>query len=221
MADVVRATVGVTPYYDHAGITIYHGDCREVLPTLAAYETVVTDPVWPNSSPDLIGADRPYDLLAESARLWACKRAAVHLGCNSDPRVLAAVPDTLPFFRVAWLQYALPRRVGRILYGADVAYLFGAPPASRPGRHLIGGMFMDADAGGKQTDHPTPRKLGHAVWLVSRWSDPADVIVDPFAGSGTTLVAAKHSGRRAIGIEIEERYCAMAAERLSQEVMAL
>ena len=72
------------PYYEHAGITIYHGDCREVLPHLSGYDGVVTDPVWANASPYLVGAYRPFELLAESAALWDCKRAAVHLGCNSE-----------------------------------------------------------------------------------------------------------------------------------------
>lgn len=209
------------PYYKHASVTIYHGDCRELLPEIDGYETVVTDPVWPNSSPELVGADRPWDLLAESAVLWTSKRAAIHLGCNSDPRVLTAVPESLPFFRVAWLEYARPHYLGRLLYGNDVAYLFGAPPRPEPGRVIVPGQFIDPDPSGKQSAHPTPRKLGHVVWIVGKWTDPADTVLDPFAGSGTTLVAAKHCGRRAIGIEIEERYCEMAADRLAQEVMAL
>ena len=209
------------PYYVHNGMTIYHGDCRELLPGVSCYGPMITDPVWPNASSDLAGSDDPWGLLRESASLWTGGRAAVQLGCDSDPRVLMGIPDFLPFFRVVWLEYALPHPKGRLLYGSDVAYLFGDPPRSTEGHHLIGGMFKDPDGKGKQTDHPTPRKLVHVKWLSSRWSAQSDVILDPFAGSGTTLLAAKLLGRPAIGIEIEERYCEMAAARLSQEVMDL
>jgi site-specific DNA-methyltransferase (adenine-specific) len=67
-------------------------------------------------------------------------------------------------------------------------------------------------------DHPSPKPYDAMRWLVSRL--PGEVVLDPFMGSGTTLRAAKDLGRKAIGIEIEERYCEIAAQRMSQSVMA-
>lgn len=208
------------PYYEHAGITIYHGDCLEILPTLDLLgQTIVTDPVWPNASVPLAGCDDPEGLLRSAlASCESSARLAIHLGCDSDPRVLRAVDSVWPFFRVASLEIVRVGYKGRVLMTGDIAYLFGVPPPSRSGAHVIPGKCVDADSSGKQSDHPCPRKLKHAQWLVRWWSAPGDTIVDPFMGSGTTLVAAHDLGHQAIGIEIEERYCEMAAKRLSQEV---
>jgi len=65
--------------------------------------------------------------------------------------------------------------------------------------------------------HPTPRKLAHVRWLVNWFG--GELVIDPFMGSGTTLRAAKDCGRRAIGIDIVERYCEIAAKRLAQGVL--
>ena len=149
------------------------------------------------------------------------KRCAIHLGCDSDPRFLRAVPATLPFFRVAWLKIARVGYKGRLLMTGDVAYLFGEPPRARKGAHVIPGECMDADGNGKQSEHPCPRKVKHVSWLVNWWTEETDLILDPFMGSGTTLLAAKASNRRSIGIEIDERFCEMAAARLTQEPLRL
>lgn len=206
------------PYYQERGITIYHGDCRDVLMRLRGYDTVITDPVWPNAKVELAGWEDPISLFKECAELLFADRLAVQLGCDSDPRMLAELEARWTFFRVAWLELARPHYKGRLMYGSDVAYLFGEPPKSRDGFHVVPGRFIDSDSSGRQSDHPCPRKLHHVGWLVSKWSNPTDCILDPFAGSGTTLVAAANHGRTAIGIEIEEKYCEMAAKRLSQEV---
>jgi len=211
------------PYYSDDAVTIFCGDCREVLPTLGPAETCITDPTWPNASVPLFGSDDPELMMTQMLDALASlpTRLAVHLGCNSDPRFLSTVPVTLPFFRVAWLEVARMGYQGRLGHTGDVAYLFGEPPPATPGRHIIPGRFMDSDSSGKQNDHPCPRKIAHVKWLVNRWSGLTDTVLDPFMGSGTTLSAAKDLGRKAIGIEIEERYCEIAAKRCSQEVLAL
>jgi hypothetical protein len=228
----------VKPYYSESGIEIYHGDARLIVPQLVThksfplwggdgyvgmdvssmYQTVITDPVWPNAAVPLAGHEDPFSLLHDVLLACSAARVAIQMGCDSDPRFTTAVPLRWPFFRVAWLEMARPHYKGRLMYGSDVAYLFGTPPASRKGAHVIPGRFIDADSKGRQSDHPCPRKLNTVAWLVRWWSEPTDTILDPFCGSGTTLVAAKYKGRKAIGIEIEESYCEMAAERLRQEV---
>jgi hypothetical protein len=230
--------MSLKPYYGPtSGITIYHGDCREILPMLSA-EALITDPVWPNSIfPDV--AD-PQQLLSAALAVADVRRVVIHLGIDSDPRFLGAVPSRWPFIRLCDLDYAMPNPKGRILYGGDVAYVFGELPQLPKGKMLIPGRYVSGKVDAKprgtwsgkdkrytrsrhgsyqQIDHPAPRRLDHVRWLVG-WFGGASMI-DPFVGSGTTLVAAKWFGCRAVGIDINERYCEIAAKRLQQEVLSL
>ena len=212
------------PYYEDGSVTIYHGDCREVLPDIReAPVSIVTDPTWPNASVPLFGSDDPERMMREmfAALRQLPIRLAVQLGCDSDPRFLRSVPAALPFFRVAWLELVRMGYRGRLGHTGDVGYMYGYPPPPTPGRHIIPGRMTDADSKGKQADHPCPRKIGHVKWLVNRWTDSADLVVDPFAGSGTTGVACRDLGRRCVLVEIEERFCEVAVERCSQEALAL
>lgn len=226
----------MTPYYEHAGVTIYHGDCRDVLPAVSDFDAVITDPVWPNADRRLAGADDPAGLFATALGLIVARRIVVQLGCCSDPRFLAAVPGRWPFIRACWLEYACPSYSGRVLNTGDLAYIFGQPPSSQPGRRVLPGRIVSTGGGpvrghGRNRSHkqfrltqdrlphPAPRHLAHVRWLV-RWFAEGRVL-DPFAGTGTTLVAAKNAGLPVVGIEIEERYCEIAARRLAQEVLPL
>ena len=139
---------------------------------------------------------------------------------------------------MCWLDYARPSYKGRLLYTGDVAYAFGVPPAFIPGRQVMSGMcrssVVDKDnrrGTGQKTrkgiqhgkyealPHPAARRLEHVRWLVNQFSD--ELVLDPFMGKGTTLVAAKYLNRQATGIEIEEEYCELAVNRLRQAVMDL
>lgn len=230
----------IKPYYQDEWVIIYHGDCREILLELGPVETVITDPVWPNTKAKLIGQGDPFGLFKEMiSALPQIERLVVQLGCDSDPRFLLAIPSSLPFLRVVWLRYANPSYKGRLLLSADVAYAFGKWPAYIQGRHVIGGEFTSTRAdkmfmrhSGRHKNkvmnrndivdslpHPTARRYEHVCFLVSQLSDKA--VLDPFCGSGTTLLAAKNLNRMAIGIEIEEKYCEVAAKRCSQMVFNL
>lgn len=70
-------------------------------------------------------------------------------------------------------------------------------------------------------DHPTPKPVELVEWFIRLHTMPGDTIIDPFCGAGSSLRAAKDLGRKAIGIEIEEKYCHIAAERMNQEVLAI
>jgi DNA modification methylase len=132
------------------------------------------------------------------------------------------------------LEYARPSYKGRLVYGGDIAYVFEEAP--KAGGKLLPGLCIStrSDALFRRSNwngnekrfnrdrsahipHPAPRRLQHVQWLV-KWFAGASVI-DPFLGSGTTALACKSAGLRCYGIEIEERYCEIAAKRLSQEVL--
>lgn len=211
------------PYYQDASCTIYYGDCREVLPQLQA-QVLLTDPIWPNNKVEEFADIEPYALFQQASEClpWSIKRCAIHVGCDSDPHIAAPLRRRFAFVRVVSLDYVKPHYKGRVMYTGDAVYLYGECPAFRPGYMVIPGRYLDTTAGNDMRGiFPCPRKLGHVRWLVDRWSELEETIIDPFMGSGTTLRAAKDLGRKAIGIEIEERWCEVAAKRLEQEVLPL
>ena len=221
-------------FYEEPGITLYCGDARVVLPLIEQPDTCITDPVWPNSV--FPGVEDPAALFGEAAKLLTTERVVVHLGCTSDPRFLSGMPARYPYLRTCWLRYARPSYRGRILVGSDVAYAFGEAPRSHVGRRVLSGEMTARNnstklhhtrRGSGSSDgidytalpHPAPRRYEHLVWLIKVFVN--DGVVDPFAGEGTTLEAAKTLGVPTIGIEIEPRYCEIAVKRLRQEVLAL
>jgi thiol-disulfide isomerase/thioredoxin len=122
------------PYYSESGITIFCGDCREILPELSGYDAIITDPIWPNNKVKEFEGINPqglFDSMLADARGY--KRIAVQLGCDSDPRMMQNI--ALPFFRVMNLDYALPGHKGRVLYSGDIGYLYGVPPLRFLGRN--------------------------------------------------------------------------------------
>lgn len=210
------------PYYDHAGITIYHGDCREIAPHLTA-QAIVSDP--------------PYGMgwNASTARFSGGHAGNVRKnggGRRDQPRI---VGDAGPFDPRQWLQYSevilfgcnhfasrLPIGTTLVwikrLEGAFGSFLSDAEVAWQKGGHGVY-CFRDLSMNGKahNREHPTEKPLSLMSWCIQRIR--AIDILDPYMGSGSTLVAAKGLGRKATGIEIEERYCEIAANRLAQEVL--
>jgi site-specific DNA-methyltransferase (adenine-specific) len=198
-----------------SGWRLLHGDARRQLREVPERCVVVTDPVWPNAPAGMFPgvkatalARRVFSNLVAGGNV---RRLVIVLGCDSDPRWLAeVVPVSLPFVRTCWLRHVVPVRAGTILRGSDVAYVYGDHRTVRPRRVLPGeavnssSVPRDVEAGAA---HPCPRRLAHMLWLV-----------DPFAGSCTTGVAALRFGRRFLGCEIVAAYAAEGEERLRAEV---
>ena len=207
------------PYYEHAGITIYHGDCRDVLPMLDHAELVLTDPPY--------GIGLPYASYDDSEENWFALLDAVIplMRSVADMVILPSCqirrlwwfyerhrPDWL----LAWHKGS-PGHVSAVGFNDwEPLVVYGRGDISM---HDFLSICNDEKMGAY--GHPCPKPLRWAKWLTSRACSCGGTLVDPFMGSGTMLVAAKDLGRKAIGIEIEERYCEIAAKRLSQEVLPL
>lgn len=225
----------MTPYWTSPDgrVELYHGDARELAGELVKRATVaITDPVWPDGGRVFPHVDAWGVWASVAPQLVGLDRLVVILGQRSDPRFLAAVPREMPFVRTCDLKYARTSYSGSVLVDADVAYVFGQTFTNGSGEYrLLPSRFLalrgtdrpkwrkPLPGGGRvlmceSSTHPCPRHPDHMRWLVTNFTRPADCILDPFAGAGTTLLAAIEQGRRAIGIELEERWCEEAARIL-------
>lgn len=198
-----------TPYYDHAGITIFCGDCRNILPHVTA-DVVVTDPPYGTGWVRGGGSVGVFHALHEQPEwdIWTTDwlrdlRSRCRMGCVFGP----------------------PSRSGELatICGNLWIYRKTNPRPNGPACEPIGVWpFTELREfvayNGDTPNHPCEKSVELVKALITR---TAGAVLDPFMGSGTTLVAAKQLGRRAIGIEIEEKYCALAVKRLAQEVLPL
>ena len=192
------------PYYESGGITIYHGDCRELLGGDLRADLLLTDP--------------PYGI-----------------GLAANPfrqRFVPSAWDDAPVdsaLLLAWIEratkaivwggnyFALPAHQRFLVWDKVQPENFSSAMCEQAWTNIGGPAKLWRDrVVAYHRDHPTQKPLELMQWCLG-FAEGS--VLDPFAGSGTTLVAAKNLGRRAIGIEIEERYCEIAAERLSQEVL--
>lgn len=217
------ATVRVARVVNDPRWTLIDGDCVAAMRRMGpgSVDHVITDPPWPNMPAGLYPAGGPERLpkaFRQCARV-AAKKLVVHLGRRSDPRCLSGIPASMPFVCVCWLRYAVPSYLGTVLGSGDVAYVYGDHQAP-DGKTLIPGEVTSNSALGNEAKglHPSPRKLEHLLWLITWMTNPGDLVLDPFAGSGTTGVACLRLGRRFIGIEKDPAFAAGARKRLHLEV---
>lgn len=235
------------PYYQDDAVTLYHGDALDVLAELSIdLDAVVTDPPYASGTRHEAGksssgamlragrfSDRPIDLdqMTTVGFVWLMR--AVAMGCRP---MLKDGGSFLSF--IDWRQW--PQLVGAL----ETANLriqgmvvwdkghFGMGNGFRSQHELVchasKGVPTIYDKGignvlgfprQEAIDHPSPKPEGLMQRLIAAVTPVDGVLLDPFAGSGTTLRAAKNLGRRAIGVEMNEGYCQVAAERLSQDVL--
>ncbi len=230
------------PYYEQDGITIFLGDCRDILPTLepGSIDLVLTDPpygvryvtAWRSRTDPLvapIAGDESLNLLADSMpQLDRILRQDRHAYFFASAQMIGLTTEIVSnFFRVknvlVW-DKGDAGSVGDLEAGYGVTWE-GIIYANKGRRNLIGPrprtVYRYDWSGTRDPVHPTVKPVGVLTWLMAKSSNAREIVLDPFMGSGTTLRAAKDLGRRAIGIEIEERYCEIAVRRLQQSVLHL
>ena len=213
------------PYFQDESCTIYHGDCRELLPLIGPVDLVLTDPPygvdragWDDRADTVVLAEWVAEWLRISPRVlftWLA-RGVWDLG-----RVLENVAE---IYRVLVWHKPMVLNGGRANYTWHwEPVVFAGPVGSKaPGKPFY---VPDVISANPPAFRVNPENVAHnsqkPLALIRTLLEPlpAGLVLDPFMGSGTTLRAAKDLGRKAIGIEIEERYCEIAAKRLAQAVL--
>jgi len=209
-----------TPYYQDSSITIYHGDCRDLLPRLGKFDLVLTD--YPYGIGEAYAtfkdtADEVQNLIDSSIDLVIAAADCAFVSCGTKNIWRYPKADWM----LCWYNPAggYPGPFGFTCWHPILAY--GRDPYLRESK----GSRPDAvkrTQPSEKNGHPCPKPLEVWTWFLDRGTTAAGkTVIDPFMGSGTTLRAAKDLRRKAIGIEIEERYCEIAAKRLAQEVLPL
>jgi hypothetical protein len=147
--------------------------------------------------------------------LPAVERLVTILRADCDPRFLATVPGSLPFFGALQLPYVMPHYFGRAMGGDELAFWFGSPIAWAPGRRVVPGRGPAAKPIHRPPNgHPCSRAQLHVDWLVDWCTDKGQTVCDPFMGSGTTGIACAKFGHPFVGIEIDPGYFDLACRRI-------
>lgn len=228
----------MTPYYADDHVTLYHGDARGLLDLPA--DVLITDP------PYGVGLTTKTSDFRDSDAFDAGESLRASTLYRDDPDhvrglvggVIAPLIERIGralVFTGARMMFAYPEPTavggvftpngaGRSPWGFQCLHpilYYGKDPFLADGKGSRPNGFRDEQPNREKWDHPCPKPLSWMRWAVARASREGETVLDPFAGTGTTLAAAKALGRKAVGVEIEERYCEQAAVRLSQEVLGL
>lgn len=223
------------PYFESAGIAIYHGDCLDIVPELCEFDLVLTDP--------------PYGVSYETSRRLRTDKLRKPIA-NDESLVVFAKSWPLILDRLNgnrhWYVFASPRKIHEVVpilehvkniiawdkgdrgTVGDLKCGFGeaweAILYGMNGRRELNGkrprtVVRHDWSGTMDPLHPTVKPVQLLEKLICWSTKEGEIVLDPFMGSGTTLRAAKNTGRKAIGIEVEEKYCEVAVERLRQGVL--
>lgn len=244
----------MTPYYEDDAVTIYHGDCFDILHDLSGIGAVITDPPYSSGGafrsdramktttkyvnsdtaayrPEFAGDNRDQRAFLAWCSMWlnAARRASepgAVLASFIDWRQLPILTDAVQAGGWQWRNLATWWKPGvrmqRGAFSASAEYVVYATngPASTDFDGAVQNVFKCAPVIGDSKAHIAEKPVDVMRWVLAVVA-PGATVLDPFMGSGVTLRAAKDTGHKAIGIEVDERYCEIAARRMAQEVLPL
>jgi len=185
-------------FYEDDSVVLINADCRDILPLLPKVDLVLTDPPYPDQYVDLF---RYEDGIIDFLELMKCKQLVFWSSRVAFPLSYTAIHIWDKKVGVGLSYERIFERNGGTGYRVFSHYLINSTVSAS----LVRDVYVD---------HPAQKPVHLMLELIDKYSQPSDLILDPFCGSGTTLVAAKQLGRKAIGIEIEEKYCEIAKRRL-------
>lgn len=227
LANEFNSQFKIKPYYQDSHCTIYHGDCRDILPSLKRVDLVLTDPPY---GIDYKPLNKKYDgSLNTHTQIMGDKNEMSFsflftLGKNQIIWGAENFYSQLPH-RGRWICWH--KRTGSTkdnsMFSSDfeLAWISLSEGYYKFFRVVHGGVINANSASKGNNDprvHPTEKPISLMRKCIELFPE-AQTILDPFMGSGTTLRAAKDLNRKCIGIELEEKYCEIAARRLAQEVL--
>jgi len=224
--DEIIEAIGVKPFYQEPAGVIYCADCLDILPRI------------PDKAIDLVLTDPPYGINLDTSYKKFKNAVSYSTITNDDkkfdPRPLLKFYYTpmiiwgAQFFchllppEGGWIAWIKTNRNGGKIRQAEMELAWTNFINRSVGfRQLWIGAYRESEASGRKLVHPTEKSIELIRWCIKICTKNPQIILDPFLGSGTTAVAAKQLGRKFIGIEIEEKYCQIAVERLRQEVLPL
>lgn len=228
------------PYYEDDSVALYHGDCREVLASMGdeSVDCVITDPPYTERTHGMAKSNKGAGHRVKAVRFDAITDAdltQVVVECGRISR--RWVVTNLDYRHAIAFDNDPPEGLRVLRVGVWVkTNPMPQISADRPGQGWEAIAYMHRESlkptwngGGKagnfiapvqqNAGHPTVKPIGMVTEWVNWFTNPGDTVFDPFAGSGTTLRAALNEGRRAIGVELDERYCELIAKRLDQGVL--
>ena len=216
------------PYYQDEWVTIYHGDCREILPELPKVDFVYADPPF-NTQDGMGPKNRNYanrklsmDRLTEKEYGAFCKEWFSQILRLSDNIAITPGIKNMKLYKTyKWcVCISKPSAPSYTVFGGFNCWeplLCWGRPSQRLKRDLV--VFDSQNLRrGIESNHPCPDNSAMVDWIINWYTEPGQTVLDPFLGSGTAAYCAKKLNRKCIGIEIEEKYCEIAAKRCLQQV---